>query len=144
MVLDSTVCQSPVPVVSGNNVRLAVLAVTLDDWALADPIATGNARVTAMMLPMRLLSTKDFLMIDPPRRFSILGFLPSAFVDEYPVSFRNDPWRSTSFLWLGSLDSSCLAGRLWASRVYISKCSAERSREAQRERWDRESDELTR
>src|SRR5439155_10135921 len=65
MVLASNVCQPPVPVVFGNNVRLAVLAVTLEDgccWfcASAVPIARGNARLKAAR-PLRTLPIFVFM-----------------------------------------------------------------------------------
>src|SRR5262245_54967029 len=59
MLLDSTVCQSPVPVVSGNNTIRDVLAVTLAEgcWFWAWPVATANETtiVNASMEPIHLL-----------------------------------------------------------------------------------------
>src|SRR5206468_728466 len=60
MVLASTVCQSPVPVVSGNNVTLEVLAVTLDEgwpvWAWPVVKASDIARLTASVPPIFFMS----------------------------------------------------------------------------------------
>ncbi len=74
MVLYSTVCQSVDLLVGCINVRSAVLAVTLDEgwlvWALAVPIASGNAKLKAMILPIRLLI---FLVMCSP--FMMFSFL---------------------------------------------------------------------
>src|SRR5437867_2700524 len=64
MVLARHVCQPPVPFVFGNNVKLAVLAVTLaEGWlfcASAVPITRGNARLKAAR-PLRALPIVVFM-----------------------------------------------------------------------------------
>src|SRR5437667_5266557 len=52
MVLDSNVCQPPVPVVDGNNVRLAVLAVTLAEGWLVWAYPLTAARLSATIATM--------------------------------------------------------------------------------------------